>query len=314
MRTSQNRGGLDTIANMESFFPPAPRPYSAYAPIRAQPTRPRGRRFVSRDDRDDLPPTTPAAREIEIVRIARQLAQVAREVPWERVQNDTWDRACQFIFRVRTAARVRTKAEQIATQQGLEHPAFIHYALRRWYCFWGARVAELIFVGHPGVEAGPPKDHEVDFTIDGVPFDLKTSEVPRAFADRLGDLHTQPEQVATWLYAHQSRGRRFHAANRLYLLLCDADQPDDAWRLRGDVAALHAAIGGFLAKRRFVEIWVTDATANRRHVVTGVIPVLRSPGPRQLPLLFATDSLDPSSTLRVAADTVGDYQLSLPAS
>jgi hypothetical protein len=145
-----------------------------------------------------------------------------------------------------------------------------------------------------------------------VPFDLKTSEVPRAFSDRLGDLHTQPEQVATWLYAHQSRGRRFHAANRLFLLLCDADQPDEAWRLRGDVPALRAAIGGFLARRRFLEIWVTDAGGTRHGVVTGVIPVLRPPGPLQLPLRFATDSLDPSTTLRVVADESGDYQLSLP--
>jgi hypothetical protein len=259
-----------------------------------------------------VPPTTPAGREAEIDRIAHQLGQIAREIRWERVQNDSWDRSCQFIFRLRTAARVRTKAEEVAAQQELERPAFVHYALRRWYCFWGARVAELIFVGHPGVAPGPPKDHEVDFTIDAVPFDLKTSEVPRAFADRLGDLHTQPEQVATWLYAHQSRGRRFHAANRLFLLLCDAEQPDEAWRLRGDVPALRAAIDGFLAKRRFLEIWVTDANGQRHRVSTGVIPVLRRAGPRQLPLRFATEGPDPSNTLRAVADPSGDYQLSLP--
>jgi hypothetical protein len=257
-------------------------------------------------------PTTPAEREAEIARISRQLAQVAREIPWERVQNDAWDRACSFIFRTRTAARVRAKAEEIGAREDLERPAFVHYALRRWYCFWGARVAELLFAGHPGVEPGPPKDHEVDFTIDGVPFDLKTSEIPRAFADRLGDLHTQPERLATWFYANQSRGRRFHAANRLFLVLCDADQPEEAWRLRSNVAALRSAIDGFLERRRFVDIRVTDAHGAKHRVITGVIPVLRPPGPRQLPLLFATESLDPAGVLRVVADAAVEYQLSLP--
>ena len=46
----------------------------------------------------------------------------------------------------------------------------MQYALRRWYCFWGARLAELLFLGHAGVRPGPPKHHEIDFTIDQQPY------------------------------------------------------------------------------------------------------------------------------------------------
>jgi hypothetical protein len=296
---------------MESFFPPPPRPYSAYAPIPAR-RRPSGVNDLPGGEPSEILRPLTAEREIEVARIARQLAAVARETPWERVQNDDWDRLSPFIFQLRTAARVYERAEQVATLHGLERPAFVNYALRRWYCFWGARLAELLFVGHPGVVPGPPKDREVDFTIDGVPFDLKTSDVPRAFANRIGDLHAQPDQLASWFYAHQSRERRFHAANRLFLVLCNAEEPDEAWRLRGDVAALRTAIDGFLVRRRYREIWVADATGARRRVLTAVIPVFRSAGPRQLTMRFPAAMAGSLDIMDVEADEPAGFQLGLP--
>jgi hypothetical protein len=296
----------------DSLFPPVPRPYSAYAPI---PTRSRRAKTAgphSRASGTQPSLTTLAEREAEIARIARQLGQVAQEIPWERIQNDAWDRLCPFIFRLRTMSSVRLRAQEVARQHRLEQPDFEHYALRRWYCFWGARVAELLFANHPGVVPGPSKDHEVDFTIDGVPFDLKTSEVPRAFARNLGEVLREPEHLARWFYAHQSRQHRYHTANRLFLILWDTEQPDEAWRLRGDVAALRVAIGTFLERRRFRQIWVSTADGRRQRVVTGVIPVLRLSEPRQLRLSFPPE-LNPALSSSLSSTEVRrDEQLPLP--
>ncbi len=297
---------------MESFYPRPPKPYSPYAAISSRPRRSRGAGTGSDIGRKGLGPATSSDVDGEIARIARQLAVVSREIPWERIQNDEWDRRCQYIFDVRTAARVRTRSRQIATQHGFDQTAFVNYALRRWYCFWGARIAESLFVSHPGVVPGPPKDHKVDFTIDGIPFDLKTSDVPRAFANRIGDVHTQPEQLATWFYAHQSRERRFHTANRLFLVLCDSERPDEAWRLRGDVAALRSAIATFMSRPKFVDIWVADEKGARQKVVTGVIPVLRPPGPRQLELAFPTVTTTERPSQHVVDEEPNSYQLFLP--
>jgi hypothetical protein len=134
------------------------------------------------------------------------------------------------------------------------------------------------------VRPGPPRHHEVDFTIDGVPFDLKTSELPRRFLDAVDELIADPGRVASWLYEHQSREGRYHTANRLFLLLCDPEAPEDAWRLRGDVAALRGAIDGFMARPRFVELELPDALGVPRRVLSAVVPVRRGPGPRQLKL------------------------------
>ena len=190
---------------------------------------------------------------------------------WGRVQDDRWDRLSRFIYRTRSADAVRQRAEATAATEGLgaDATAFVQYALRRWYCFWGARLAELLFLGHAGVRPGPPTHHEIDFTIDGVPFDLKTTEVPRVFAGPVEAWAGDPGKLAAWLYRHQSREGRFHTANRLFLVLCDPARPEEAWRLRGDERALSHAIDAFMRHRRYVELEVDD------HVVlTAVVPVL----------------------------------------
>ena len=175
-----------------------PRPYSPLAPIR---TRRRSAR--SGPESAGLEARRRAA---EIGRIAGQLARVAETVPWGRVQDNRWDQLSRFVYRTRSAASARTRAEQVVTELGGrlagEPRAFVHYALRRWYCFWGARMAELLFQTHPGVQPGPPRHHEVDFTIDGQPFDLKTSELPRRFLASIDELTVDPGKVVSWLYQY----------------------------------------------------------------------------------------------------------------
>jgi len=70
------------------------------------------------------------------------LGRVVRAIRWGRTQNDAWDRHCQFIFRLRSAEGVRERAEHVAQEHHLDSDELVHYALRRWYCFWGARLAE----------------------------------------------------------------------------------------------------------------------------------------------------------------------------
>jgi hypothetical protein len=258
-----------------------PQPYSPLAPIR---TRRRSARSGP-----EAAGLEARRRATEIGRIAGQLARVAETVPWGRVQDNRWDRLSRFVYRTRSAAAARTKAEQVAAELGAaldgDGAGFVHYALRRWYCFWGARLAELLFLGHAGVRPGPPKHHEIDFTIDGAPFDLKTTEVPRAFAGPPEAWLSEPGKLASWLYRHQSREGRFHTANRLFLVLCDPERPAEAWRLRADVAALAAAIDRFMARRPFIDLIVTDGAGGERRVTTAIVPVMPLVGaPQQLSL------------------------------
>jgi len=162
------------------------------------------------------------------------------------------------------------------------------------------------------VQPGPPKDHEVDFTIDGVPFDLKTSELPSIFVDRQAELVQDPTPLASWFYRFQSRERRFHLANRLFLVLCDLEEPGEAWRLRADVTALRASIDGFMNDPRLVELRLPDPDGEPRSVLTGVIPVLRPPSLRQLRMTFAPGATTVRPTNPPPDTAPSDRQLGLP--
>ncbi len=293
---------------MDPLFLAPPRPSSPYAPIRGPLALPRR---TSSGGLGDPRRVAAAEREAEIARIARQLARVVQPLRWRRVQTDTWDACCHFIFRRRSYDSVRRCAGEVAVERGLPLDDFVAYATRRWFCFWGARVAELLFLSYPNVQPGPPKDHEVDFRIDGRPFDLKTSELPSVFSHRLADLADDPATIAAWFYRNQSRERRFHLANRLFLVLADPEQPEEAWRLRGDVGALRDAIASFMARPRLFELWVADPTGEPRKVVSGVIPVIHATRPRQLRLTLerAEVTAPPTSETPPSATS---FQIALP--
>jgi hypothetical protein len=292
---------------VDPLFLAPPRPYSPYAPIRkSSVARPRLLDLSTRR-------TTVAQREAEIERIAGQLARVEEMVFWGRIQNDAWDRHCAFIFRVRSAERIEERASQIARASDLDVAEFVDYARRRWFCFWGARLAELLFLTHDNVIAGPPRDREVDFTIDGMPFDLKTSEVPVALAGLLSDPIANASTVAAWLYRHQSRERRFHLANRLFLVLHNPSAPDEAWRLRGNVAALRLSIDGFLAHPRYVNLSLPDLSGQRHPIVSGLIVVTAPALTRQLGFRFDLDR-PPIPITKTGVSPPSDLQLTLPFS
>lgn len=254
---------------------------------------------------------SPGKRRAEIERIGRQLGKVAPTLSWGRVQNDAWDHLCPFIFDLRGADAVIARIKAVSqARPDVEGAELTRYALRRWYCFWGARLAELLFLDHPNVRPGPPRDHEIDFSIDGVPFDLKTSDLPRVFLGGLPEMLGDPSRAIAWFYAHQSRERRFHVANRLFLVLSDPRAPSETWKLRGDVAALRAAIDRFLESPRYVELSVADDRGKARPVRSAIIPVQPVPAPRQLSLALP---LTTSSRNRQHPET-SDVQLGLPLS
>jgi hypothetical protein len=117
--------------------------------------------------------------------------------------------------------------------------------------------------------------------------------------------------VAAWLYRHQSQERRFHLANRLFLVLHNPNAPDQAWRLRGNVAALRASIDGFMARPRFVNLFLPDRDGNRRPIVTAVIAVTAPIVTRQLSLAFDIES-PPIARTPSVGQPPSDLQMALP--
>ncbi len=165
--------------------------------------------------------------------LRRRLAYPYR---WHRPQDDRHDRATDFIYKI---ADFDTLMETLETRFGRsrDFAAWRDYALNRWYNYWSAQGIEMVFASMPGVE--PHRDQRnrlVDFTLHGIPFDHKTTIFPRGFGHDLTYAHNHPRQLLHWLYRRQSRERRHHLGNRLFLVLHRAD--GEHWRLRAELSWL----------------------------------------------------------------------------
>ncbi len=106
-------------------------------------------------------------------------------------------------------------------------------------------------------------------------FDLKLSDLPRRYGRDLAYARAHPEDLARWLYENQSQEGRFHAANRLFVVLHDARDPERTWALRRDFERLERAIRAFLDRPRLLQVEVSAGKGARRWPWVGVVFCVR---------------------------------------
>ena len=204
--------------------------------------------------------------------------------PWGRVQGDEWDRASRFIYTIRTLDALRRETKRVAAELGLPPRGFGSYVIRRWYNFYTHQVALDVILAHPRTRPEPdPFHHTVDFYLDNADkqhpadqqhplgFDLKLTPLPRGFGRDIAHARAHPDELAHWLYERQSKQGRFHAANRLFVVLHDTANPDQTWELRRDFARLEQAIHAFLDEPRLLRVECVDRGGKRCQPTAGVI-------------------------------------------
>jgi predicted RNA methylase len=210
-------------------------------------------------------PTAPAD-------VRRELLKIKHMPPWGRAQGDEWDRASRFIYSIRTLNALRRETKRVAAEVGLPPRDFGSYVIRRWYNFHTHQAALDVVLAHPRTRPEPdPFHHTVDFYLEEEGFDLKLAELPRGFGHDLAYAGAHPEELTRWLYVHQSAQGRFHAANRLFVVLRDAVDPDRTWELRRDFARLERAINAFLDEPRLMRVEFVDREGKHHQPLTGVI-------------------------------------------
>jgi hypothetical protein len=204
------------------------------------------------------------------VDVRGELLKVREMLPWGRVQDDEWDRLSRYVYRTETLSALRRRTRQVVSQAGLPLNEFAAYVLRRWYNFQTHNAVLDVILAHPRTRPEPdPFHHTVDFYLldassgDERGFDLKLSDYPRGYGHDLAYARTHVEDLARWLYGRQSQQGRYHAANRLFVVLHDARDPERTWELRRDFERLERLIRVFLDRPRLMRIEVTDG-ADRR--------------------------------------------------
>lgn len=158
---------------------------------------------------------------------------------WGRKQEDAWDRQTNFIYLTSDWSAVLRLIHDMP--QELQH-----YAVNRWFNFWSAMGIEAIFCSLPGVRAAKQKDRLVDFSIQGIKFDHKTTVFPQNCGLDLLEAMAQPERLARWLYMNQSSERRHHLANRLFVVLYDGG--GEHWKLRAELDLIGTHIRRYVTR------------------------------------------------------------------
>jgi hypothetical protein len=208
--------------------------------------------------------------------IDAELHKVRRMPPWPRVQDDAWDRASRFVYAADTLYELRRHTRRVAAELGYPVKAFGAYVLHRWYNYHThQRVLDAI-LAHEGTRPEQdPFHHTVDFYLDDVGFDLKLTRFPERYPRDLADARANPQHLAAWLYAHQSSQGRYHAANRLFVVLADPAHPDETWQLRRDEARLRAAVDAFLDAPRLFSLPAGATGPADQQPKTGVVFCVR---------------------------------------
>lgn len=205
-------------------------------------------------------------------KIRRELQKVARMPRWPRKQTDGWDHVSRFIYRIEDLDRLREMTKQAAWQHELSPRDFGSYVIHRWYNFHTHQVTLEIILSHPRTRPEEdPFHHTIDFYLDGKGFDLKLTRLPHGFDGDIDEARSCSEALARWLYVNQSQQGRFHAANRLFVVLHDALTPARTWELRRDFVQLEAVIGAFLDEPRLMPIPFADQNGSQRCPTAGVI-------------------------------------------
>jgi len=163
---------------------------------------------------------------------------------WGRKQNDEFDKLTNFIYRIPTF-EVVLKEIDTKFKKDKEHGNIANYTLNRWYNFWSAQAVEKIFCSLPNVKpALDGKDRLVDFSIDGVTFDHKTSIFPKNFPFGIEEAIKKTDKLIVWLYKHQSQQQRKHLKNRLFIVLFSPD--GEHWKLKAEIAWLKERIEKYM--------------------------------------------------------------------
>ncbi len=163
---------------------------------------------------------------------------------WGRKQNDQFDKLTNFIYRTFLFDDVIKEINR-RFKNDKDKKNISNYALNRWYNFWSAQAVEKIFCSLPNVKpALDTKDKLVDFTIDGVTLDHKTSVFPKNFPYPIKEAVKKTDELIKWLYKNQSQQQRKHLKNRLFVVLYSPD--GEHWKLKAEISWLKERIEKYM--------------------------------------------------------------------
>lgn len=163
---------------------------------------------------------------------------------WGQKQNDNFDKQTNFIYHTFSFEEVLKEIDKRFNSKK-DFDSYFNYSINRWFNFWSAYAVENIFCSLPNVKpALNSRDKLIDFSIQGVSFDHKTSVFPKKFPMQINDAIKKTDELIKWLYQHQSQQQRKHLKNRLFIVLYNSN--GEHWKLKSEISWLKARIEKYM--------------------------------------------------------------------
>jgi len=131
------------------------------------------------------------------------------------------------------------------------HNDITSYVICTWYNHWTTVLIEEHISQHPRVIPTLKNIKGIDIFMDGQPFDLKTTYLPRDYD--IQDVVKNPKNLAIWMYENQG-AQRFGSDNRLFAILLDTKNPEESWKLKRNFDLVFSRIDEFFSKEKVSSI------------------------------------------------------------
>jgi len=143
-----------------------------------------------------------------------------------------------------------------------------NYTFNRWYNFWSAIAIEKLFSLHQNVTPNINKyDKLIDFSINNISFDHKTTVFPQGFNKTIDYAKQNPLELITWLYLNQSQEGRKHLKNRLFIVIIDKN--NEHWKLKSEIALIKTQIDIYV--ENFAEQKLISLTIENQKILSDII-------------------------------------------
>ncbi|MGN5650739.1 hypothetical protein [Bacillus sp. Brlt_9] len=164
---------------------------------------------------------------------------------WKRQDNSNDLKTDKIVFTAKTFSELENGCTQGPDMD-------FNYLVHRWFNFKTSDVIENIFCSYNIAEKEKNNKHKtIDFYLMDTPFDLKVSSFPKKFKMNRSAFRTEREYrnaLIRWLYDNQSKERRNHEENRLFVV-CKHQTGKDSQQnlfLKMDFNQIHSKIDSFL--------------------------------------------------------------------
>lgn len=188
----------------------------------------------------------------EIKKLILNSIERVKDYNWNIRQKTDLDKLGNFIYETFDYDELETKIDETIKRENLEN-VFRQYTINRWYNFATSFIIESIFAENPKVQTElNDKNRFVDFYIEGINFDLKTTFPPKRWNyEKVKNALENPLELAKWFYEEQSE-TRFHSEQRLFLVLVDFNdiknnQEKERWKMKKEFEKIRKVVNLYLS-------------------------------------------------------------------